>query len=231
VCLPLPCLARDVLLFCGNVFNTLLPRNGCTWSLSTVVWRHCLQVNVFIASLPSNKRPIFLRICFYGDVFNTLLPSNGCTCNNTSHCSLRKAVRPELPIGVPPALHFRVFCLRRLTFPLFFRSVHCPSAPIAPSLRLARPERFTYKAPVSPSSRHHPKVFFPLLFFFPRWAINPGVASASAYPALPTLMLLVGFSSVLQGADPSTMPSPWFSALEGPDLSTRSSSSFSATQQ
>jgi hypothetical protein len=112
-----------------------------------------------------------------------------------------------------------------------FLSLCCgcsPTATTAPSLRSARPKQFPYKVPVSPASHHHPK--FSSFSFCPRWAITPGVDGAPTSPPLLTRTLLVGYPSVLEGVDPSTMLSPWFSTPVEVDPFIRSSSSFSATR-
>jgi hypothetical protein len=92
---------------------------------------------------------------------------------------------------------------------LFFSSSgdYSPIATTAPSLRTARPERFTAKVLVDPVVSQSSKGFIPSLSLSPPpptvGAVTPGVAGAPTVPALLMLMLLVG-SSDSKGADPST---------------------------
>jgi hypothetical protein len=60
-------------------------RRQVTWSLSTVVWRHCLHGSLFTASLTSNGRPIVKRVSFCANVFIDPLPGNALTCHNILH--------------------------------------------------------------------------------------------------------------------------------------------------
>jgi hypothetical protein len=151
---------------------------------------------------------------------------------NPLHCPLLKAVHPAEPICTPPFFLPRAaLSLISPYFPLvtffIFWSGCSPTTTTAPSLRSARPEQFPYKVPVGLRSHHHPKVF--LVFLFPTVGHNSWSGQCSHVPGSSYANTSSMFSSNLEGVDPSTIPSPWFSAPEGADPSTRSSSSFSTT--
>jgi hypothetical protein len=89
------------------------------------------------------------------------------------------------------------------------RGIHSPIAATAPSLRPLAPSGSLLRAS---TSRCITSIQSFSSFFQPVGAKLIRMADAPTYPALLKLTLLVGFSSVLQGVDPSTMPSSCFDA-------------------
>jgi hypothetical protein len=75
-------------------------------------------------------------------------------------------------------------------------------------LKAARPERLTANMPVDPDVPQLSKGFLIFFFSLPPLPPPPTVAGAPTFLALLTLTVLGGSSSVSEGVDPYTMPSP-----------------------